>query len=102
MDSGTEALSPDVYVYDHALGFVGQASVAVGHGQGDHFVGAGDYAGKLGFLLILAFDYGFDDGGVVAAEVDKDVSYPGLGNNETALLVVLLESGMRVMCTYFP
>jgi hypothetical protein len=31
-------------------------------------------SGELAFLLVLALDYGFDDGGMVGSEVDEDMA----------------------------
>lgn len=74
MHGGTEPLRADIHVDDDALGLAGQSSVAVRHGEGDHFVGTCYDAGECVFLLDLAFRDGFDDAGVVGAEVDEDVS----------------------------
>jgi hypothetical protein len=38
-----------------------------------YLIGTCDDLGKLALLLILALHYGFDDGRVIAAEVDEDV-----------------------------
>ena len=43
-----------------------------------HLIWTGDNFRKLSFLLVLPLDYGFDDGGVVGAEIDEDVSNAGL------------------------
>ena len=49
-----------------------------GHGQGDHFVRAGDDAWEGIFPLLLPFHDRFDDAGVVGAEVDEAVRDAGL------------------------
>ncbi len=77
---GAEALRADVDVPDDALGLAREAGIAVGHGEGDHLVRAGDDAGEGGGAGGLAFDDGFEDGRVVGAEVDEAVRYPGLRN----------------------
>ena len=43
-----------------------------------HLIWTGDDFRELSFLLILPLDYGFDDGRVVGAEIDEDVSNAGL------------------------
>jgi hypothetical protein len=68
-----EALCSDVDVHDDTLRFAGQSRVAVRHGERNHLVWTRDDLGKLAFLLILAFDNSFNDGRMVAPEVDKDV-----------------------------
>src|SRR4051812_21454022 len=42
--------------------------------QGAHLIRTGDDFWELPFLFILPFYYCFDDGGVVRAEIDKDMS----------------------------
>lgn len=78
MHGGAKALRADVDVHDDALGLAREAGIAVGHGEGDHFVGAGDDAGEGGGAGGLAFDDGFEDGRVVRAKVDEAVRYSGL------------------------
>ena len=62
-------------MHDYALRLAGDACVAVGHGEGHHFVGACYDAGELALLLNLAFGNGFDDGGMVGAKVDEAVGH---------------------------
>lgn len=78
MNCSPEALGTNIDVHDDALGFVGKASIAIGHREGNHLVRTGDDTGKLRLLFILTFDDGFDYGRVVAAEIDEDVGYAGL------------------------
>lgn len=43
-----------------------------------YLIGASDNLGKLGALLVLALDNGFDDAGVIGAEVDEAMGDAGL------------------------
>lgn len=45
-----------------------------------YLIWACDYLWELTFLLILAFDDGFDNGGVIRAQIDEAVRNAGLPN----------------------
>lgn len=45
-----------------------------------HLVRTGDNLGEVALLFILALDNGFDDAGMVGAEVHKAMRDPGLPN----------------------
>ena len=74
MHRGSQPLRPYVHVHDDALGFAGDAGVAVGHGEGDHFVGTCYDGGKSVRCLELTLCDGFEDGWVIGAEVDEAVA----------------------------
>ena len=75
MHRGSQALGADVHMYDDALGLARDAGVAIGHGEGDHFVGTCYDGGELALLLNLALGDGFDNGGMVGAEIDEAVGH---------------------------
>ena len=62
-------------MYYYALGLAGDTGVAIGHGEGDHFVGACYDARELALLFDLALGNGFDDGGMIGAEIDEAVGH---------------------------
>lgn len=49
--------------------------VAIGHGESNHFVWACYDARELALVFNLAFGNGFDDGGMVGAEIDEAVGH---------------------------
>ena len=66
-------------MYYYALGLARDAGITIGHGEGDHFVGACCDARELALLLNLALGDRFDDGGMVGAEIDEaigDAQFP--------------------------
>ena len=62
-------------MHDYALRLASDTCVAVGHGEGHHFVGACYDARELALLFNLAFGNGFDDRGMVGAEIDETVGH---------------------------
>ena len=78
MQSLAERRSPDVDVHDHALGSSGYARVAVGGGDGDHFVLEEEHLGIF-FVGVVAADVGFDYAGVVGAEDCEEAVYACFG-----------------------
>ena len=60
-------------MYYYALGLASDAGIAIGHGESDHFVGACYDARELALLFNLALGDGFDDGGMVGAEIDEAI-----------------------------
>ena len=68
----------NIDVDDDALRAASQSGISIGHGKSDHLVRTCDDLGKLALLFILAFDDGFDDGWVVASQVDKAMRDAGL------------------------
>lgn len=75
MDRSSQSLSPDVNVDYYALGLASDAGVAISHREGDHFVGACYDVRELALLFNLALGNGFDDGGMVGAEIDEAVRH---------------------------
>jgi len=91
MNSRSKSLGSHIYVDNHTLWLVGQAGEAVSHAQGHHLcrrqrllpadgcvlatnlVGTCYDLWKLALLLVLSFDYRFDDGRVVGTKVDEDM-----------------------------
>lgn len=90
-----QRLRPDIHMHNHALRLPRQPRVPVRHGHRHHFVGTCEDAWELAFFLLLAFDDGFDDAGVVGTEVDEAVGYAGLCFRWSRLVVgwVLLGEG---------
>jgi hypothetical protein len=43
-----------------------------------HLIGAGDDPGELALLLALTLHHGFDDTGMVGAQIDEAMGYPGI------------------------
>ena len=74
----SQALSANVDVNDDALRLASDTRVAIGNGEGDHFVGACDDARKLALVLNLALGDGFHDGGMVGAKIDEAVGHAQL------------------------
>ena len=75
MHRGSQPLGADVHMYDDALGIARDAGVAVRHGKGDHFVGTCYDGGELALFSSLTFGNGFDDRGMVGAEIDEAIGY---------------------------
>ena len=60
-------------MYYDALGLASNTSIAIGHGEGDHFIRTCYDAREPALVFNLALGNGFDDGGMVGAEIDKAV-----------------------------
>lgn len=75
--AAAEILRADVHVHQYELGPAGHHGVAVGGAQGGHFVGADNHA-RRGFARCPKAGKGFDEGGMVAAQVGEDAVDPQL------------------------
>ena len=60
-------------MHDYTLWLASDTCVAVGHGEGDHFVGACYDAREMALLFSLAFGDGFYYGRVIGSEIDEAV-----------------------------
>ena len=102
VDCGAQTLGTDVDMHDYSLRLVGQTCVAVGHGKGDHFVRAGDNAGKSARASGLPFDDCFEDGGVIGAEIDEAMGYSSLSDGQEGLAGVICTLALaRIECSFF-
>ena len=78
MDSSSETLSANIDMDDDTLRLACQAGEAISHRERYHLIGTRDYLGEGIGPVFLAFDDGFEKGGMVGAKVDEAVGDPKL------------------------
>ncbi len=92
MHSSPEALSANIDMYDHALRLACQASEAISHRKGNHFIRTRDDLGEGIRLAFLAFHDGFEKRRVISTEVDKAIRDSKLLIEEEKSIMRLLSS----------